>query len=246
MNDLVRYRNLIADSARWKGFPFRADDIIIINTPPKSGTTWMQTLCAMLVFDRVEFDRPLAAISPSLEMQINNRAEVIASLESQEHRRFIKSHTPLDGVPVAEGVTYVCVARDPRDVALSFQHHWANLDRDAFMAARARAVGLSDLKELGPPPGPLPEDPLERFWLWAYADAGKFVGPALVDVLHHVQTFWDRRHHPQVCLFHYSDLLADLPGQLRRLADALSIDPARRTDRAVRYGCHIQSYEGTG
>jgi hypothetical protein len=89
-------------------------------------------------------------------------------------------HTPLDGVPVAEGVTYICGARDPRDVALSFQHHWANLDRDAFMAARARAVGLSDLKELGPPPGPLPEDPMERFWLWADADAGKFVHPALV------------------------------------------------------------------
>ena len=145
-------------------------------------------------------------------------------LEAQAHRRFIKSHTPLDGVPVAEGVTYICVARDPRDVALSFQHHWANLDRDAFMAARERAVGLSDLKELGPPPGPLPEDPLERFWLWSDADAGKFVGPALVDVLYHAQTFWDRRHHPRVCLFHYSDLLADLPGQLRRLADALSID----------------------
>ena len=38
------------------------------------------------------------------------------------------------------------------------------------------------------------------------------------------RAFWDRRHHPQVCLFHYSDLLADLAGQLSRLADALSID----------------------
>ena len=95
MNDLVRYRDLIADSARWEGDPFRADDIII-DTPSKSGTTWMQTLCAMLVFDSVEFGRPLTEISPSLEMQINNRAEVLASLEAQEHRRFIKSHTPLD------------------------------------------------------------------------------------------------------------------------------------------------------
>ena len=59
VSDLVRYRNLIADSARWKGFPFRADDIII-NTPPKSGTTWTQMLCAMLVFDSVEFSRQLA------------------------------------------------------------------------------------------------------------------------------------------------------------------------------------------
>lgn len=222
MTDLVRYRSVVEDSARWQGFPFRADDIVI-SAPSKSGTTWMQTLCAMLVFDGLEFGRPLAEISPWLDMQINDRAEVAASLEAQEHRRFIKTHTPLDGVPFVEGVTYVCVARDPRDVAFSFEHHWANLDVDAFMAARARAVGLSDLEELGPPPS-LPEDPLERFWLWVDADAGKFVGPALADVLHHVETFWDRRHHPHVHLFHYSDLLADLPGQVHRLADALSIE----------------------
>ena len=148
MNDLVRYRTRVEDSARWEGFPFRADDIVI-SAPPKSGTTWMQTLCAMLVLGGLEFGRPLADISPWLDMQTNNRAEVVASLEAQEHRRFIKTHTPLDGVPFAEGVTYVCMARDPRDVALSFQHHWANLDLDAFMAARARAVGLSDLKNSG-------------------------------------------------------------------------------------------------
>ncbi len=178
MDDLVRYRSIVQDSARWTRFPFRADNIVI-STPPKSGTTWMQTLCAMLVFDEITFNRPLTDISPWLDMQTRDRIEVVASLEAQEHRRFIKTHTPLDGVPVAEGVTYICVARDPRDVALSFQHHWANLDHDAFMAARARAVGLSDLEEFGPPPGPLPEGPLERFWLWADADAGKFLGPAL-------------------------------------------------------------------
>ena len=223
MDDLVRYRSIVEDSARWAGFPFRPDDIII-STPPKCGTTWMQTLCAMLVFDGLEFGRPLTDISPWLDMQMYDRAEVVASLEAQQHRRFIKTHTPLDGVPVAEGVTYICVARDPRDVALSFQHHWANLDLDVFMAARARAVGLSDLEEFGPPPGPLPEDPLERFWLWADADAGQFLGPALADILHHVETFWERRQRPRVALFHYSDLLTDLPGQLRRLADGLSIN----------------------
>ena len=223
MDELVRYRNLVSDSARWAGFAFRADDIVI-STPPKCGTTWMQTLCAMLVFGEVEFDRPLDGISPWLDMQTNDLPGVVALLDAQEHRRFIKTHTPLDGVPFAEGVTYICVARDPRDVALSFQHHWANLDLDAFMSARERAVGLGDLEDFGPPPGPLPEDPLERFWLWADAEAGHFIGPALVDVLHHVETFWDRRHDSGVALFHYSDLLADLPAQLRRLADELSID----------------------
>jgi len=222
MDDLVRYRTVIFDSARWARFPFRADDIVI-STPPKCGTTWMQTLCAMLVFDGLEFGCPLADISPWLDMQTKNCAEVVALLEAQEHRRFIKTHTPLDGVPFVEGVTYVCVARDPRDVALSLQHQWANLDHDAVMAAYVRAMRHSDAGELGPPMS-LPEDPLELFWLWVDADTGRLRGPALVDVLHHVETFWDRRHYPNVCLFHYSDLLADLPGQLRRLADELSID----------------------
>ena len=68
MSELTRYRHPVYDSARWEGFPFRERDIVI-STPPKCGTTWMQTLCAMLVLDTVEFDRPLAEISPWLDMQ---------------------------------------------------------------------------------------------------------------------------------------------------------------------------------
>jgi aryl sulfotransferase len=47
---LKRYRNVVSDSARWMGFRFRDDDIVI-STPAKCGTTWMQTLCVMLVLD---------------------------------------------------------------------------------------------------------------------------------------------------------------------------------------------------
>src|SRR5687767_10791972 len=48
-----RYRSIIADSARWDGFVFRPGDVVI-STPPKSGTTWMQMLCALLIFDGPE------------------------------------------------------------------------------------------------------------------------------------------------------------------------------------------------
>ena len=221
MSQLVPYRNVVFDNSRWEGFRFRPDDIVI-STPPKCGTTWMQTLCALLIFDTTELDRPLAEISPWLDMQTNSIATVMATLEAQQHRRFIKSHTPLDGLPIADGVTFLCVGRDPRDVALSFQHHWANLDIDAFMRARAQAVGLEDLAGLGPPVE-LPDDPAERFRLWVDAEPGQFIGPGLVDVLHHVQTFWDRRDRPGVHLFHYGNMLADLPQELRRLADCLAI-----------------------
>jgi hypothetical protein len=184
----------------------------------------VQTLCAMLVLDSVTFDRRLEKISPWLDMQTETLASVVATLEAQRHRRFIKAHTPLDGLPYDQRVTYVCVGRDPRDVALSFEHHMANLDMDAFMAARAAAVGLEDLTQFGPQPGPPSPDPVERFWTWAHAQPGSSMGPTLADILQHLQTFWDRRQEPNIALFHYSDLLADLPGQLRRLSRTLRIN----------------------
>jgi aryl sulfotransferase len=221
MGVVRRYRNLVSDSARWVGFPFRGDDIVI-STPPKCGTTWMQLLCVMLVLDAVEFDRPLAAISPWLDMQTNELAGVIAGLEAQRHRRVIKTHTPLDGLPLHPGVTYIGVGRDPRDVAVSFEHHMANLDVQAFLAARAAAVGVDDLAEFAPPPPP-PADPAERFWRWAYGDADSGLA-TLPAILAHLQTLWDRRDEARVVLFHYNDLLADLPGQLRRLAGVLAVE----------------------
>lgn len=120
-------------------------------------------------------------------------------------------------------MTYVCVGRDPRDVALSFEHHMANLDMADFMAARAAAVGIDDMADFGPPPGPPSGDPAERFWTWVYDDNSAAMGPTLAAILHHLATFWPLRKHDNVALFHYSDLLADLPGQLQGLSDALEI-----------------------
>jgi hypothetical protein len=215
----ARYRNLVYDSARWDGFEFRDDDIIIC-TPPKCGTTWTQMLVAMLVFDATEFDRPLARITPWLDMNIRTIESVRADLEAQTHRRFIKTHTPLDGLPEDDRVTYVCVGRDPRDAGLSMDHHMSNMNFDVLLRMRAESVGMEDIDELGAPPESPPDDPLERFWYWTMAE--DFRG--LARTILHLQTFWDRRDQPNVALFHYADYKADLPGQLSRLASVLGID----------------------
>ncbi|MGH9022020.1 MAG: sulfotransferase domain-containing protein, partial [Acidimicrobiia bacterium] len=92
---MVRYRSVIADSARWDGFSFRPDDIVI-STPWKCGTTWTQMICALLVFQTPELDRPLDLIAPWVDIQTRTKEDLFADLEAQRHRRFIKTHTPLD------------------------------------------------------------------------------------------------------------------------------------------------------
>lgn len=220
-----RYRALIMDNARWDGFAFRDDDIVI-STPSKCGTTWTQMIVALLVFQDPALPQPLTELSPWMDVQTRAVADVHAALDAQTHRRFIKTHTPLDGLPRDDRVTYICVARDPRDVALSWDHHFNNLRLDNVMAKRAAAVGLDDLAEImreGPPV--FSDDPIERFWTWVDEDLP--VEETLSDLkgtLHHIDTFWTVRDDDNVILLHYADLKADLEGQMRRLASALAID----------------------
>ena len=161
-----RYQGIVYDSSRWDGFELRPGDIII-STPPKCGTTWTQMICALLVLQEPELPLPLDTLSPWIDMVTRARTEVFADLAAQTHRRFIKTHTPLDGIPNDPTVTYICVGRDPRDVALSMDHHIDNMDIGAFLEARERAAAIDGI-ELGPlhPPRPRPDGERDRFWQW--------------------------------------------------------------------------------
>jgi aryl sulfotransferase len=228
----TRYRSIVADSGRWDGFAFRPGDVVI-STPPKSGTTWTQMLCALLIFDGPAFPAPLDEVSPWLDMYTRPLTEVMAALAAQTHRRFIKTHTPLDGLPLHADVTYLVVGRDPRDVAISMDHHAANLDWERFLELRAAVIGNADLAAL--PEIPVPsEDPAERFRSFV-ADEMPFPPLTLAWVLRHLDTGWQRRGEPNVAFFHYTDLTADLAGELIRLARVLGIpcSPERARELAA-------------
>ncbi|MFN2377919.1 MAG: sulfotransferase domain-containing protein [Candidatus Binatia bacterium] len=221
---LAHYKTFVYDSARWEGFELRPGDIVI-STPPKSGTTWTQRICALLVFGTPELDRPLTSVSPWIDMLTLPKADVFAGLAAQTHRRFIKTHTPFDGLPWDERVTYLCVGRDPRDVALSWDNHMANTDTLALFSAREAAVGNEDIAEMienGPPP--LPESAAGRFWHFVENATPAHDTPcSLLGVLHHLSSFWTVRERPNVVMLHYDQLQADLEGSMRRLAARLGI-----------------------
>src|SRR5690242_20554451 len=128
MSTPVRYRSPDEDSGRWLDFPFRPGDIVI-STRSKSGTTWMQMICALLIFQTDDLPAPLAELSPWLDWLTSPQEQVYAHLAAQTHRRFIKTHTPLDGIPVRPDVSYVVVARHPLDMAVSLYHQGNNINR---------------------------------------------------------------------------------------------------------------------
>ena len=124
VDDFTRYAGFISDNDRWTRFEHGPGDSVI-STPPKCGTTWTQMLCAVMVFDGPTFPDKLDAISPWLDVNTHSAREVFATYERQAHRRVIKTHTPLDGLPMRDDVHYIVVARDRRDVFESWQNHRA-------------------------------------------------------------------------------------------------------------------------
>ena len=76
-----RYRSPDEDSARWLGFPSRDGDIVI-STRSKTGTTWVQMICALLIFQAPELPAPLAQLSPWLDHLIAPR-ELSADLAGE-------------------------------------------------------------------------------------------------------------------------------------------------------------------
>lgn len=214
-----RYHSFIASNERWDGFELRDDDIVI-TTPVKSGTTWMQMLVGLLLFDGMP-PEPVYDLSPWLDMNLRSKQDVHAMLDAQGHRRFIKTHTPLDGLPWVDDVTYLTVGRDPRDAFASMLHHLDNMARDDLRARRIAAVGDDDLEDL-PDRWPDSEEPRAMVRAFLELDRGRNTGDmSLAHLLHHVGLAWELRDRPNAHLFHYADLTADLVGELRRLRDAL-------------------------
>ncbi len=211
------YQNRMTDSRRWDGFKPRAGDIII-STPPKCGTTWMQMICALLIFQKPRLERKLSDLSMWLDMPLKPVEAVFAALESQPHRRFIKTHTPLDGIPYFDNITYLFVARDPRDAFISMGNHRKNM-KPEMLAEMLRDAEARNV------PLPAPQsDARAAFRAWIGASGVPAPGEPLEhNVLHHADTFWKFRHLPNIHLFHYSDMKADLDGQMRRVAAALGI-----------------------
>lgn len=217
------YQNHALDSTRWQHYQPRPDDIIIA-TSYKSGTTWMQEIVRQLIFcgqsQRPERDDvALMKISPWLEQRLLPLDEVLNRVGAQQHRRFLKTHLALDGLPFFSQVKYIVVGRDARDVAMSMWNHYAGFVDGVFEGMKRRFEREED--RLPPPP-----QDIHAFWR-SWITRGRFAweseGYPFWGNLHHTQTWWNYRHLSNILFVHYNDLKNDLADEIRRIADYLAI-----------------------
>jgi aryl sulfotransferase len=215
------YRTWLFDSRRWQHYRPRQDDIIIASYP-KCGTTWMQRIVSLLVFQTPE-PMPVMQISAWLDRRFPQTIEAaIAQIEAQEHRRFFKSHIPLDGMPFYDEVKYIHLARDGRDACMSFHNHLMGFT-DVMLRLLDKS-GVEDPAVARPYPRPL-SDPAQHFhrWISEAAVPGHEDGCPNMSFFQFEETWWSARKRPNVLLVHYNDLKSDLLGEMQRVADFLGI-----------------------
>ena len=128
-------------------------------------------------------------------------------VSGQDHRRFLKTHSPLDGLPYYPECHYLVVFRDPRDMFFSMLKH-----RDNFTDEELAFASI-----------PSGEDAF-RQWLDRGFDPKNFDFQSLEWLCHFLQTYWHYRDLPNIHLFHYSDMKNDLPGHVRKVAGILEVE----------------------
>jgi aryl sulfotransferase len=213
------YRSYYTDSTQWQRYQPRPGDIVI-STPAKVGTTWTQRIVSVLVFQSTALPAALMEISPWLDCTFVPLDVMLQGLEGQRHRRFIKTHLPMDALPVYDEVSYLVVGRDLRDAALSTHSH---------------ALGINDAEvdfatpagdDVHTPDQPKVTDDLRAYWREYFtrspfpweSDGWPYNSPT-----HHLASWWEHREAPNVLFLHYQEMLDDLDAQMRRVSAFLGI-----------------------
>ena len=200
------------DSTMWNDFAFRDDDIVIASYA-KSGTTWLQQIVAQLTFDGA-VPAPVGDMSPWVDLRVPPREVKLPAIEAQTHRRFLKTHLPVDALNFSPKAKYIYIGRDGRDVVWSLYNHHLNAN-EHWYGALNETPGL-----IGPKIKPPEGDVVEYFRSWLAKDGAPFWSQ-----WENLRSWWDIRSLDNVLMVHYADLKRDMEGEMRRIAAFLDLDP---------------------
>ncbi len=172
---------------------FASDTWVV--TYPKCGTTWMQQIVALVSNKGEEDGRKINESVPWIEAANNPDPDYdykvdISALKSP---RSFKSHFPYDlmpcGVPNETSCKYIYVARNPKDVAVSYYHHY---------------LGFKYVPKLD----------WDTYMTWFLS--GQVV---LGDYFDHVLSWWHHREEGNILFMKYEDMKRDLHSAVKLVSD---------------------------
>ncbi|MBV1930005.1 MAG: sulfotransferase domain-containing protein, partial [Gammaproteobacteria bacterium] len=168
----------------------------------------------------------IAEMSPWVDLRVPPKEVKLPAIEAQTHRRFLKTHLPVDALVFSNKAKYIYIARDARDVMWSMHNHHLNAN-DLWYDALNNTPG-----RIGPEmPKPL-ENPVEYFEHWLDND-----GAPLWPFWENVRSWWNIRALPNVMLLHFADLKRDLPGQIENISAFVDIEIDAKTMTKILHHC---------
>jgi hypothetical protein len=171
---------------------------VIVCTYPKSGTNWMLQIAHQVATrGEGEFDH-IHDVVPWPDFVDQDVLVPLTCTAAQEQAptgmRVIKTHLPWERVPYSEAARYVCVLRDPKDTFVSMYHFTR---ATLFGPLMPSAPTLLELSFAPGAPLPWPE---------------------------HTDGYWRVRDRPNVLVLTFEEMVADLAGTVRRVADFMGVE----------------------
>ena len=226
-------RDYLSNSMVWEDFlaqgGFVEGDIVVAD-PFKAGTTWTQRIVQQILQNGEEKEGGLSDTSPWLDSSWGDHADMLKVLKEQREagvRRVMKSHLPADALPIGPEARYVFVGRNGKDLGISFHNYLYNFSRPTMSTINRIHAEWSGSSI----PLVIPGEMQLFFDQWLDTN-----GYGCCDLLDIMKSWWELRNEPNVLLLHYRQLKEDFRGEVARLAEFFSIDPASlRMDAIVEH-----------
>jgi len=219
LNDLVRFtpdnllmpRTFVDLHQRVLDFPVREGDVWICSYP-KSGTTWTQEMVWQIAnnMDKEGGKEPLYKRAPFLECgcifppeascELDKLGDAIRDpptyLKTVEGTRVIKTHLPFNFLPpnLLDKAKVIYVARNVKDVSVSYYHHNVNIQAHDFQG---------NFEEFVP------------FFEKGLLFYGSYIS--------HVLQGWKQRNHKNVKMIWFEDMKKDQRGVLEEVCEFLEM-----------------------